>query len=184
MRRYAPLAFVALLALPSVIRAQAQAEPATLEVVNDQERPMLIWIEGEPREVVDAYDRIVIGGVPPGTVSLLASEEGIRDVVASERRHVEPGERFTWTIHPAAVFDETRGAGMLVITNELDQTVDVILAGDVLARLAPESRRTLQRVPAGDATLIARDRRGNRVYEREIVVVPGEITRWAIGSSD
>jgi len=181
-RSGAALLLAALVVLPASTRGQP--EPATAVIVNDLDRDVLIWIEGEPRMWATAFDRVVIDSVPPGSITLLASGQGLEGVVASEQRVVAPGERFRWALHPVAAFDESRGTSLLVIRNGLDETVDVILEGKVFGRLAPGSSRTIRRVGSGEATLAARDIEGHRVYEREIVLVPDEITRWTIGPPD
>ena len=68
MTRTSIAAILALFAPPITGRAQADGgtapESATVDVVHEQERATRIWIEGEPRDVVDAYGRIEIVVVP------------------------------------------------------------------------------------------------------------------------
>lgn len=46
---------------------------ATVEVENQLDREMLVWINGEPRVVAPANGRVSLEGVPEGPVTLLAS---------------------------------------------------------------------------------------------------------------
>jgi len=175
--RYLALALIMGLTFSALAAVQ---QPATVEVVNDVERDMLIWVNGDPRIVVGGFERATIPDIPPGPVSLLASGQGIEGVVASERRVLASGETFTWMLYPVVVFGEEKGTGIVVITNDLDETVDVVLGGNVIARLAPGASRTTRRVVAGETMLAARNLEGDRLLEREVVVIPGEIVRWSL----
>ena len=119
-----------------------RGQTATVEVENELDRDLLIWIDGEPRGVVPANDRVAFDGLPDGPVTLLASGLRREGIEASERRVLAPGESFTWVLYPIPVLGEEQGTGILVVTNELDVPAEITAGGlRALSEPVPGARR-------------------------------------------
>lgn len=165
--------------LAAPARGQADSLGAVV-VVNQLDREFLIWINGEPRGLVPAEGRATFDHVDPGTLSLLASGVGSEGIVAGEKRALAPGQSFEWTLYPQIRLGEEKGTAMLVLTNGLDQEVDVSLGGNEAGRLGPGARRTYPAIVAGDVTAKVMDLEGRVLKRFALTIMPGETMRWTI----
>lgn len=168
-----------LLAAP-VHAQQPDTTPAQVTVVNQLDRPFLIWVNGEPRGLVEAGGQVDFADVEPGPLSLLASGVGTEGIVASEKRALAAGQTFQWTLYPRIELGEEKGTATLVLRNALDQEVDVELGGNPVGRLAPGGSRTVMRVVAGDVTTVVSDVQGAVLQRFALTIIPDEIMVWTI----
>ena len=138
---------IVLLALALPVSARAQS--ATIEVENHLDRDLLVWINGEPRGVAPANERVDFQPVPEGPVTLMASGVDGTGIEASERRVLAGGESFTWILSPIPVLGEEKGTGMLVVTNLRDEAVQVMAGGGILGWISASGTRSFPRLVAG-----------------------------------
>ena len=165
--------------LPAPARAQ---RPERIEIVNELDRPVLVWIDGDPRLVVDANSTSSTTDVPEGIVLLQATTTTSGTLLATERTSISPGETFTWTLYPVAIVGEERGTGVVVIENDLDHVVEVRLGDNLFGFLAPGAVRVEPRIVAGNVIAVASSDTRGVVAERTLTIEPGEIVRWRIGT--
>lgn len=181
-------AVVLALALPgtgmAVTPGGLWGQTATVEVENQLDRGMLVWINGEPRGVASANGRVSFDGIPDGPVTLLASGLQAEGIEASERRLLAPGESFTWILYPIPVLGEEKGTGILVVTNELDVPVQVMAGGGVLGWVSPSGTRSFPNLVAGSFPVEARDVEQDLLEKTDIAIDDGEIARWVIGGPE
>ena len=166
----------------SIPRA-AWGQAATVEVENQLDREMMVWVNGEPRGVAPANGSVVFDDVPEGPVTLLASGVDRTGVEASERRVLASGETFTWTLYPIPVLGEEKGTGMLVVINELDKPVQIVVGGAMLGWVSPAGSRSFPRLVAGDVPVEALDAEQDLVEKADLTIEDGEIERWVISGA-
>lgn len=158
--------------------------PATVVVVNQLQRGVTVWINGEMKGRVQSAGRAEFHRIPAGQISLQAGAAGSAGPVASEERAIASGETFTWTLFPVLAWEEEKGTGTLVLTNALERDVDISLNGDPAGRLGPGATRAYPRVVVGDVLVSARGADGSVLEERQLSVVMGGIARWEIESRE
>ena len=130
--------FTAALILTAVVSGRAAAQsPETIVVNNALDRPVLIWVDGLPTEVVPAAAEKVIGDAPEGVVTLMATDVSSGTIIATEHTTLSEGEKFTWTLYLVPVPGEEAGLGTVVLTNDLDRVIEVSLGGHRSAVLMP-----------------------------------------------
>ena len=175
------VAAVALLTALAAGRAPAQL-PETIVVNNVLDRTVLVWVDGVPRDVVGAGEEKTIGDAPEGVVTMMATDAASGAVIATEHTSLTEGEIFTWTLYLVPVVGEEQGTGTVVLTNGLDTTIEVRLGGQTRAILAPGATRVLPRVVAGTVEAVAATPDGTALATETLTIIPGEITRWQIGT--
>lgn len=174
----AALAFMAAFQVPVTGRAQ----PERVQVVNQLDRDVLVWVNGDPRVFVGPNATGSTTDVPEGPVLLQATCPKTGELLATERTSMAPGETFTWTLYPVGVVGEEQGTGVVVVENGLDRSVEVRLGGNLYGWIAPGAVRVEPRIVAGTVTATATDDAGTVLAERTLTVAPGEIVRWRIGT--
>jgi hypothetical protein len=162
-------------------RASGQA-PETIVVNNALDRPVLVWVDGVPAEVVPAAAEKAIGDAPEGVVTLMATDVSTGNVIATEHTNLSEGETFTWTLYLVPIVGEAMGSGTVVLTNGLDRVVEVSLGGQRSAVLAPRATRVLPRVVAGTVDAVAAAPDGTVLATETLTIVDGEVTTWRVGS--
>jgi hypothetical protein len=180
----APMCRVAavVLVLTALVAGSAPAQlPETIMVNNALDRPVLVWVDGVPRDVVAAGEEKTIGDAPEGVVTMMATDAASGAVIATEHTSLTEGEIFTWTLYLVPVIAEEQGTGTVVLTNGLDTTIEVRLGGETRAVLAPGATRVLPRVVAGTVEAVAATPDGTSLATETLTIVPAEITRWMIG---
>ena len=175
----------ALAALAALIVAagplEAQEPVGRVVVRNLLDQDLLIWINGEPRGLAEARGEAVFDGIPPGSLSLLASGSGAQGIVASEKRGFAPGATFRWTLYPIPVYGEEKGSTVLVVRNQLDAAIELELAGNPAGQIEPGGARTYARIAAGDVTARVRYAAGRVLYDFPLTLIPDETMVWEIG---
>jgi hypothetical protein len=179
--RIAPATLFVVAALLWSAPAAWSQRPERIEVVNELDRDVLVWVNGDPRVYVTAGSTGSTADLPEGPVTLLATCPLTDELLATQRTALADGELFTWTLYPVPVAGEEQGTGIVVLLNGLDTVVEVDLGGALVATLAPGASRVLPRVVAGSANATARDPAGAVVAETTITIPDGDITRWVIG---
>lgn len=164
----------------SIPAAWAQV-PERIEVVNQLDRDVLVWVNGDPRVYVGPNATGSTGDLPEGPVTLLATCPATGELLATERTALAEGETFSWTLYPVSVAGEEQGTGIVVLMNGLDRTIHVDLGGNHVATLAPGASRVLPRVVTGTVTATARDLPGTELARTTLTIPDGEITRWVVG---
>lgn len=160
--------------------AQDATSSASVIVVNQLERDFLVWINGEPRGLVEGGARRAFDGVEPGPLSLLASGVGTEGIVASEKRGLAAGQAFEWTLYPDVRLGEEKGTATLVLRNALDREVAIELGGNPAGTLAPGGSRTVMGLVAGDVTTVVSDLEGRELQRFPLSIIAGEIMSWTI----
>jgi hypothetical protein len=170
------------LTLSAMAAARAPAQlPETIVVNNALDRPVLVWVDGVPRDVVAAGEEKTIGDAPEGVVTMMATDAASGAVIATEHTSLTEGEIFTWSLYLVPIAGEEQGTGTVVLTNGLGTTIEVRLGGQTRAVLAPGATRVLPRVVAGAVEAIAVTPDGTSLATQTLTIGPGEITRWVIG---
>lgn len=161
-----------------------RGQTATVEVDNQLDRELLVWINGEPRGIAPANGQVSFEGLPDGPVILLASGLDRDGIEASERRILASGETFTWTLYPIPVLGEERGTGILVVTNELEVPVQIMAGGGILGWVSPSGTRSFPNLVAGTAPVEARDAEQDLLEKTDVRIEDGGIARWVIGGPE
>lgn len=163
----------------AVSRAYGQASE-TIVVTNALDRPVLIWVDGVPAEVVPAAEEKVIGDAPGGAVTLMATDVSSGSIIATEHTALSEGETFNWTLYLVPVPGEEMGSGTVVLTNGLDRVVEVSLGNQKSAVLAPLATRVLPRIVAGTVEAVATAPDGTVLATETLMIVDGEVTLWRV----
>lgn len=156
--------------------------PETIVVNNALDRPVLVWVDGVPTEVVPATGKKAIGDAPQGMITLMATDVSSGSVIATEHTALSEGETFTWTLYLVPVPGEEAGAGTVVLTNRLDQVIEVTLGGNTTAVLLPGATRVLPRVVAGTVVAVASTPGGTELATHTLTISDGQVTSWRIGA--
>lgn len=180
-RRTSLVTAVALLTALGSSPAAGQV-PETIVVNNALDRPVLVWLDGMPTEVVPATEEKTIGPVPEGPVTLMATDVANGSVIATEHTSLAEGETFRWTLYLVPVFGEEAGVGTVVLVNGLDRVIEVTLGGRTTAVLAPGATRVLPRVVAGTVDAVALTSDGTTLASRTLTIADGQVTSWRIGA--
>ena len=154
--------------------------PETIVVNNALDRPVLVWVDGVPAEVVPAAGEKAIGDAPEGAVTLMATDVSSGSIIATEHTALSEGETFHWTLYLVPVPGEEAGAGTVILTNGLDRVIEISLGGETSAVLAPLATRVLPRVVAGTVEAIATAPDGTVLDTETLMIVDGEVTRWRV----
>ncbi|HET6362676.1 MAG TPA: hypothetical protein VFH11_11565, partial [Gemmatimonadota bacterium] len=100
---------VAAVALMLTVLAAGSAPaqmPETIVVNNVLDRPVLVWVDGVPRDVVGAGEEKTIGDAPEGVVTMMATDAASGAVIATEHTSLTEGEIFNWTLYLVPVAGE------------------------------------------------------------------------------
>ena len=154
--------------------------PETIVVNNALDRPVLVWVDGVPAEVVPPAAEKAIGDAPEGAVTLMATDVSSGTILATEHTALSEGETFRWTLYLVPIPGEEMGSGTVVLTNALDRLVEVSLGGQTSAVLAPMATRVLPRVVAGTIQAVAAAPDGTVLATETLTIVDGEVTLWRV----
>lgn len=155
--------------------------PASVVVVNQLDRGVTVWINGELKGEVEPFGEERFVNIPSGNVSLEAGAMGSAGPVAAEERSLSPGQTFTWTLYPLLSWEEERGVGTMVVSNALDREIELSIGGREAGSLAPGASRAFPRIVAGEVEVSARQSDGRVLEARSLIVTPGKIARWEVG---